>query len=125
MGGFCYTDRVQFTITIPEKISLNKIYAGVHWSKRKEWKDDYYYAVLAAKIAPYSGQFPIHARYHFKLTGKALDASNCAFMVKCVEDALVSAGIIPDDTPKYIASVRLSSEKGKVDEVEVEFIHSW
>ncbi len=114
---------VKFVVPIPEKISLNKIYAGVHWTKRKQWKDDYYYAVVASKIAPYRGQFPFHAHYHFKLTGRALDATNCAFMVKCLEDALVAGGVVPDDTPQYVASVTLSSEKAKVDEVEVEFMH--
>lgn len=89
------------------------------------WKDQYYYAVQEAEIEPYQGKYPIRAHYHFKLRGCAIDASNCAFMVKCIEDALVSAGIIPDDNPKYIGSITLISEKAPkvaLNTVEVQFI---
>jgi len=106
---------------IPEKVSLNKIYAGVHWATRKRWKEQYYIAVLSAKIDRYEGEYPIHAHYHFKLHGTQLDASNCAFMAKCVEDALVAASILPGDSPKVVASVTYSSEKAEADEVDVEF----
>lgn len=114
---------MKFTVAIPEKVSLNRIYAGVHWRKRAEWKEEYWYAVMEAKIATYSGSFPVHAHYHFILHGKVLDSGNVAFMAKCVEDSLVACGVLPDDGPKYVASMLLTTEKakkGEADRVEVE-----
>lgn len=86
--------------------------------------EDMHIAVLAAKIAPYEGLFPIDCAYHFKLNGTLLDSSNTAFMQKLVEDGLVQAGIIPDDSRKYVRWVAKLSDKcakGEYDSVEVTF----
>lgn len=40
-------------------------------------------------------------------------------MLKMIEDGLVHAGIIPDDTPKYVAGITVTSEKSQADEVDV------
>jgi len=113
---------VTITIPLPEKISLNRIYAGVHWTKRKAWADSYHLAVLVAarqsQISAFSGPFPCRVEYRFKLKGKPLDASNLAFCAKLVEDGLVQCGIIPDDSPQYVKSVTLVTAKGE-DVVEV------
>ena len=115
---------MKFTIAIPEKVSLNKIYAGVHWKQRREWAEDMHWAVMACRVPAYRGPFPIDCRYHFHLHGKQLDSSNCAFLAKLVEDGLVHAGVIPDDSRNYVRwfSV-LSSQAKKTEEqrVEVEF----
>jgi Holliday junction resolvase RusA-like endonuclease len=116
---------VKFTIAIPEKISLNKIYAGVHFRERMRHKEDYWYAVQEAKIAPYSGEYPIHVKYHFKLTGTPLDIDNHVYMAKMVADALVAAEIIPGDEQKYICAITVTAEKvkkGGVDVVDVELV---
>ena len=54
---------------IPDKVSLNKIYAGVHFRTRSGHKAAYHMAVLAGKPPPYAGSFPIHMHYHFRLHG--------------------------------------------------------
>lgn len=99
------------TIPIPEKVSLNKIYAGVHFRERQGHKDQYFYAVLSHKPKPYEGPFPVHAYYHFKLRGTRLDTSNHAYMLKMAEDALVAAGILPGDDPKYVGPITISGER--------------
>lgn len=107
------------TITIPEKISLNKIYAGVHWAIRSQHKDNSHVAVMSAKPALYPGPFPVNFHYHFKLHGKLLDTSNHFYLTKLVEDGLVACGVIPDDCPKYVAKISVSAEKAKVGEDDV------
>lgn len=110
------------TIPLPTKISLNRIYAGVHWTQRKAWADSYHLAVLVAarqsQISAFSGPFPCRVEYRFKLRGKACDASNLAFMQKLCEDGLVACGILPDDSPQYVEAVTLVTGKGE-DVVEV------
>lgn len=116
-----YTDSVKFCIPIAEKVSLNKIYAGVHWRKRREWAEVMHWMVLSARILPYDGPFPVDCRYHFFLHGKQLDSSNCAFLAKLVEDGLVHAKVIPDDSRQYVRWVSvLSSQAKKTEEQRVE-----
>lgn len=110
---------MNFTIPIPDKVSLNRIYAGVHFRTRSAHKEQYHLAVLAGKPKPYKGTFPVHCHYHFRLHGTRLDISNHAYMLKMVEDGLVAVGIIPGDEPKYVASITITSEKDQADEVDI------
>lgn len=112
---------MKFTIHIPEKVSLNKIYAGVHFRERMRHKQAYFYAVQEAKVEPWRGLYPVDAHYHFKVKGTALDISNNAYMLKMCEDALVAAGVLLGDDPKYVRSIRITAEKaGKYDFDKVE-----
>jgi hypothetical protein len=110
---------MKLTIPIPDKVSLNRIYAGIHFRERNRHKDEYHYAVLASNPSPYAGPFPVHVHYHFRLHGTPLDISNHAYMQKMVEDGLVHAGVLPDDTPKYVAGITVTAEKDQADEVDV------
>lgn len=110
---------MKFTVEIPEKVSLNKIYAGIHFRERAEHKDQYYFAVLAANIPRYLGPYPVHMHYHFRVPGKKLDISNHAYMLKMVEDALVHANIIEEDNQKYVTGISISAEKDTDTAVDV------
>lgn len=115
---------MKFTINIPEKVSLNKIYAGVHFSQRSRHKHEYFYAIQEAKIGPWQGSYPLDAHYHFKVKGTPLDVSNYAYMLKMTEDALVAAGVLLGDDPKYVRSIKITAEKAEkddLDKVEVTF----
>ena len=123
-GAFllCYCVVVKYVVPIPEKVSLNKIYAGIHFSQRKVHKDNYHLAVLASKPEPWTGDFPVHVHYHFKLRGNRLDISNHAYMQKMVEDGLVACGVLPDDDQKYVSGITVTAEqikKGEDDEVVI------
>ncbi|MGK7870856.1 hypothetical protein [Falsiroseomonas sp. E2-1-a20] len=100
------------TILLPEKISLSKIYAGIHYSQRSEHKAELYISVLAAGLNRYVGPFPVHIHYHFAMTGKPLDITNHAYMVKLLEDGMVHAGVIPGDEQKFVGSVTISARRG-------------
>lgn len=108
-----------FSIEIPEKVSLNRIYAGVHFTVRAEHKDDWYFSVLETKPKKYKGDFPIEMHYHFKTSGSPLDISNHAYMVKMCEDALVACKVIPDDTQEYVSKISITAEQIKKGEKQI------
>lgn len=113
-----YNRCVKFTVPITNKISLNKIYGGVHWTTRKKHRDEYHTNVWAIQPKKYTGDFPVHISYSFKFKGRKLDASNCVYMLKLIEDGLVECGVIPDDNPKYVRSFSVEVEGGD-NEVEI------
>ncbi|RUR26826.1 hypothetical protein ELY33_17105 [Vreelandella andesensis] len=92
--------------------STNAIYAGIHWTKRKEAKDDAAVAVEAAINKADIGM-PISSRVDLVFTpqlGKGArkrDTSNNSMTAKLIEDALVKAGVLKDDTEQYVRNVTL------------------
>lgn len=107
---------MKITFEIPLKTpSLNQWYSGGHWSKRKKVADEWHDAVWAVmrekKIKPIT-DFPISVTYRFYMK-RLLDPSNTITAPKLIEDGLVKAGIIPDDTARYIGRIVLDApEKG-------------
>lgn len=101
-------------IEIPKKISTNSIYAGIHFSKRKQHKDYFGWlvrkALNKAKIQKIQ-RFPVSLIFDFHFKSRPLDTSNTSYMAKLIEDWLVRLGHLPDDSPKYIKSISLSSAK--------------
>lgn len=99
-----------FKVTLPEKISLNKIYAGVHWSKRKELADLFHSEFLDKKNLKVK-QYPVWILYEFHFKKNALDSLNCAFMAKCLEDGMVTQGILKGDAPDLVHASMLTTQK--------------
>ena len=52
------------------------------------------------KIKPFSGPIELIARPHKR--GKQRDIANYSSAIKAIEDAVVKAGIIKDDNPKFV-----------------------
>ena len=96
------------------KISLNKWYAGMHWTKRKKMKDSYTKIVRSQfrEVLPKDKSYSVE--YNFTFKSRPLDASNCVAMVKMVEDI-----IFEDDSYKIISSILISSGKGSRDTLEI------
>lgn len=103
---------VKFTIIVPEKVSLNtamrKHYRAVNASKQA-----WHFAVLEAKPKPWGGSYPVDVLYQYRLNGKPIDSTNAGFMTKALEDALVAAGVFPDDNPLFVR--RSTNETGKAE----------
>lgn len=81
-------------------VSLNEIYKGIHWSKRKEYKEEW----RAAFMGIHNGakfDKPVWVYYAFGMKNP-MDSSNLAFMEKLIEDSLVKDGVMADDTPKFV-----------------------
>jgi hypothetical protein len=94
------------------KISLNKWYSGMHWTKRKKIKDNYTLIVKSQfkNILPKTKIY--NTEYHFTFKSRPLDASNCVAMVKMIEDI-----IFETDGYKIIKSILITSGKGVNDQV--------
>lgn len=91
--------------------SWNKLYAGVHWTKRKAIADEAHKLVRAAlppDTEPFAVPVDITVTAYFK--NRPLDASNvCA---KIYEDGLIGFAIV-DDGPRYVRSMRTVSRVDK------------
>ena len=69
------------------KVSINKWYAGCHWTKRQKLKEQYLWLVKR-RISVY----PITVSYFFEFKTRPLDASNCVAMIKLIEEVGELAG---------------------------------
>ena len=103
------------TLIISSKVvSNNKFYSGMHWVVRKKladaWHEEIFYECKRQKIPKFSF---VHITIK-SISKRVLDADNiCAKL--CI-DGLVLAEIIKDDSPEYVKSVTLVSEKGKEEQ---------
>lgn len=92
----------EIPLNITSALSANKIYAGVHWSKRakdkKEIAEAVQWALIASKIPREPLETPVEIEMLFN---SQLDCSNHSYVFKIVEDALES-WVIHDDTKKYV-----------------------
>jgi Holliday junction resolvase RusA-like endonuclease len=94
--------KIKIPIKIKKNWSLNKIYAGVHWAKRKQDKD--YMRLLVRACLKEKRKFEGPVRLTFEFLSK-LDVSNHAYLVKLIEDSLVHNGILKDDTREYVGEI--------------------
>ncbi len=95
---------IKYTIPLNGiKFSTNKIYAGIHWTKRKEIKDSISSYVFAfCRPVKRVKSYPVEIEYKFLFGTKPLDSLNTAAMAKMFEDAFRAAGILEDDDPRYV-----------------------
>jgi hypothetical protein len=97
--------------------STNQIYAGLHWSKRKRAKDDACAATLAAVraagIQPVTGRVDLVFRPRLGKGVRRRDTSNNSMSAKLLEDALVKAGVLADDTDEHVR--RVIHEPAEID----------
>ncbi|WP_277810670.1 hypothetical protein [Chromohalobacter canadensis] len=97
--------------------STNAIYSGTHWSKRKKAKDEACMATLAAVRAagvhPVTGRVDLVFRPRLGKGVRRRDTSNASMTAKLLEDALVKAGVLADDTEAHVRRVIL--EPAEID----------
>lgn len=101
-----------------KKWSLNKIYAGVHWSVRA--KDKEYIIQLVRSVTGIRKPFekPVLIKMAFN---SGLDVSNHGYLFKLIEDSLVKCGVIQNDSYKYVKCNIMTLQKafkGVIVEVE-------
>lgn len=106
------------SMPLPQKVSTNAIYSGMHWSKRKRIADTYHRALLPHRTKRFL--LPAHLLFTFTFKGKLLDCSNCSMMTKMLEDGMVQYKILPDDTPQYVPAITIRVLKGKADTVSID-----
>ena len=110
----------KFIMDIPQKVTSNKIYSGIHWGTRKGVVDKYHKAISLLKLKMrLNKSVDIIIKFYFK--NRPLDCSNCFFMSKCIEDGLVKEKILIDDSPEYVMSITCISHVDKNNpRIEVE-----
>lgn len=100
--------------------SWNELYSQKHWTKRKEMADLAHLLVYTAcnqqKVKPITS-YPVHITVT-AYRKREIDASNCN--AKLLEDGLVHAGILKDDSPKYVDSMTTRCVKSDQEYVEIE-----
>ncbi|QIG62323.1 hypothetical protein [Tenacibaculum phage JQ] len=96
------------------KHSLNEIYAGKHWSKRKRIKDEYKLIIRSQfkKWLPKDKCYSVSYEFNFKRS--PLDVSNTVYMLKLIEDV-----IFEDDSYKIVQELNIKSKKSKEDFVKI------
>lgn len=88
--------------------SMNKIWAGMHWAKRKKIADEAHEACMAAwDIDPFEVPVslifqPVHGKGR-----RRTDCTNYAVSVKGIEDGLVSSGVLQDDSFRHVVSMQI------------------
>ena len=88
--------------------STNSIYAGKHWIERKQDKDKAR-EVVAAAVSTELFECPVALQF-VPVIGRgarARDLSNYTYAIKLIEDGLVAAGVLRDDTNEYVQSIRI------------------
>lgn len=96
------------------KVSLNDLYAGIHWTKRKKIKDNYHWIIRSQFKGLFHKDKQYNVCYEFYFKKNPLDASNCLFSSKMIEDV-----IFEDDKYDIILSVTVKSRKGQTDHVKI------
>jgi hypothetical protein len=100
--------------------SWNKFYAGSHWRERKQDADRIHLLVLAALNGrPARMVKPVEIVVTAFFKGRQFDP--CNVPAKIYIDGLVQAGLLVDDTPRYVDSVTTRSRKDK-DRPRVEIL---
>lgn len=83
-------------------ISKNSYYAIAR--ELRAWKEDVGWEVKLKRLPP--AKTPVVVHIHHKSKAKRLgDAGSCFYAAKAAVDSLVQAGVLPDDSPKYVAGV--------------------
>ena len=98
------------------KINTNKIYSGVHFRTRIQHKKAYQWEVIRVvkkEKIPEIKEYPVDLEFTFYFDKNLLDSSNCSYMAKLIEDALVKQSIFINDSPKYVSKVSIRSKRGE------------
>lgn len=86
--------------------SSNKLFGRGHWRERKDWNDtgheQTYLAVLEQKIERVNYRVDLEFFPYMAGSGALRDSGNNSLSAKIIEDGLVRAGILVDDSPKYV-----------------------
>lgn len=92
---------------LPFTESTNKIYSGVHYTIRSKHKKKFRAVPIVAKPVT---EYPVKCHYHFMIPNN-FDTSNHSYLQKLIEDSLVKANILKNDSKKYVNSIEITAEK--------------
>jgi len=108
---------MKLTISLPI-ISGNKL-LRMHWSTRAKIQKDYYWAIIEQIECPRLGLEKKRKVVITSYRKRLLDKDNLYAGAKCLGDALKKAGLIWDDSPKWINLEVKQAVDGKNQRTEV------
>ena len=105
-------------LLIPEIApSSNAFYSGLHRFQRSKLANQWHAKVVALcksqRLGKWSKGFPvkISVECRFGKSKRVMDCDNLQATAKMAIDGLVHAGVLPDDSPRYVCEVSLCSIK--------------
>ena len=108
-----------FRIEVEGRVpTLNTWLSGTHWRvkarQKKEWQELFWAGFIDAKL-PKKLDTPIILNVTQFCKSIVRDVDNAVLSGKFCLDALKEYGYIPDDSPKYVSQMTLTTKKGKRD----------
>jgi len=101
---------IQFSLTLPEKVSMNKV-KGMFWRTWHALAELFHGELLEIKGKVKVKDYPVVITYDYHWTKNPLDSLNSALISKLIEDGMVHAGVLEDDSPKFVRESRLRTQK--------------
>jgi len=108
--------------------SINQIYAGMHWGKRKALADEKHWLIKAQILSKVKSFKPplfkkafVSYEIYFKSNIRR-DWDN--LFLKLYNDGLVQAGVIPDDDSEHLILKDLTIKKGQPIDKLVIILHN-
>jgi len=100
--------RIEVEAEVP---SLNDYYAGEHWSKRKQTRDQWHLLVKSKAPNVHVEDYPVSVECEVRFGDgrKQLDSVNTAAVCKVITDGLQECGVLDGDSPEYVREVTLRS----------------
>jgi Holliday junction resolvase RusA-like endonuclease len=105
---------LSLTLSELTKISLNKWYTGMHWSKRNRLKNEYKHQVKSQFKGVFSKDKRYEISFIFYFKSKPLDSDNTGAMIKLINDI-----IFEDDKWDILDIGYIRSRKDKNERVEI------
>lgn len=96
-----------FTVEVPGRVISLNAERSAHWSKRHAMTKVYREAVAWQATRHRGLSHPISVTAEVVMKAPLMDAANYYPAVKAAIDGLVDAGVIPDDSPKYVGRVTM------------------
>ena len=119
---------MMLVLPLDRKVSTNAVYSGMHWTTRAKHAD-YYHALIKKQCAEQNikqvENYPCMIIVEYFFDKKPMDATNCFWMTKWIEDGLRKAGIIVDDTPAHVEFIGCASKVDKENpRIEISIMES-
>lgn len=122
------------TYKLPPPLSLNQVYRVVNGRKIKskkyrEWQEEAARMLMLQRPEPFDCSSPIYISYgipmvHWRTGRRVGTNTDIDNRVKCLADAIVEAGIIPDDSMKYVRGF-WAQWHGNINDAQVRLGASW
>ncbi len=99
---------IRFTIDlkVTGEYGLNKIYSGVHWTKRKKQAEEIhelvYYSMMQQNVPPILFKKPVRIDISYN---SRLDCDNHGYLTKLIVDGMKDY-ILINDNKKYVKEIR-------------------